>query len=186
MLERVARARHGVGRNESLQRVDICSRERLVESAERVAGLCTRLGADQRYVRRLATTVGAPLFARAGRGLALTARGERLLRVARPQLQALVDAATSPATFDAKTSDRIVRLGLSDSSEDWLLPPLLRTDPIPRTLSQGVVVPGPYPRELLSEEVRNAHIEASNPRSKCQVASLLALRRARRSRNSTL
>ena len=77
-------------------------------------------------LRRLTQAVGAPLFARAGRGLALTARGERLLRVARPHLKALVDAATSPAAFDPRSSERIVRLGLSDSSEEWLLPPLLR------------------------------------------------------------
>lgn len=77
-------------------------------------------------LRRLTTAVGAPLFARAGRGLALTARGERLLRGARPHLQALVDAATAPAKFDPRTSDRIIRLGLSDSSEGWLLSPLLR------------------------------------------------------------
>lgn len=77
-------------------------------------------------LRRLTSAVGAPLFVRAGRGLALTARGERLLRVARPHLQALVDAATAPSTFDPRTSERIVRLGLSDSSEGWLLSPLLR------------------------------------------------------------
>jgi LysR family transcriptional activator of mexEF-oprN operon len=77
-------------------------------------------------LRRLASTVGAPLFVRAGRGLALTARGERLLASARPHLGALVEAALSPATFDPKTSERTVRLGLSDVNEAWLLPPLLR------------------------------------------------------------
>src|SRR5688572_20510183 len=67
-------------------------------------------------LRRLTGAVGAPLFVRSGRGLALTARGERLLRVARPHLQALVDAATTPVAFDSRTSDRIIRLGLSDAS----------------------------------------------------------------------
>ena len=78
-------------------------------------------------LRRLASTVGTPLFVRAGRGLALTTRGERLLASARPHLGALVEAALSPATFDPKTSERTVRLGLSDVNEAWLLPPLLRT-----------------------------------------------------------
>ena len=77
-------------------------------------------------LKRLGSTVGAPLFVRAGRGLALTARGQRLLASARPHLGALVDAALSPATFDPKTSERTVRLGLSDVNETWLLPPLLR------------------------------------------------------------
>ncbi|MCE9574524.1 MAG: LysR family transcriptional regulator [Deltaproteobacteria bacterium] len=77
-------------------------------------------------LRRLTTTVGAPLFARSGRGLVLTSRGERLRRGLQPHLQPLVDAALSPPTFDPATSDRTIRLGLSDAAEVWLLPPLLR------------------------------------------------------------
>ncbi|ATB41621.1 transcriptional regulator MexT [Cystobacter fuscus] len=77
-------------------------------------------------LRRLASTVGAPLFVRAGRGLALTTRGQRLFTSARPLLQALVEATVSPAAFDPKTSERTVRIGLSDANETWLLPPLLR------------------------------------------------------------
>ncbi|QRN99942.1 LysR family transcriptional regulator [Archangium violaceum] len=77
-------------------------------------------------LRRLTSTVGAPLFVRAGRGLALTTRGQRLFASARPHLQALVEAAVSPTTFDPKTSERTVRIGLSDANEAWLLPPLLR------------------------------------------------------------
>jgi LysR family transcriptional activator of mexEF-oprN operon len=75
---------------------------------------------------RLARSVGEPLFARAGRGLALTARGQQLLLTARPHLAALVNAALSPGVFDAKTSEETVRLGLSDASDSWLLPPLLQ------------------------------------------------------------
>jgi LysR family transcriptional activator of mexEF-oprN operon len=36
------------------------------------------------------------------------------------------ESALTPATFDPSTSDRTIRLALSDSSELWLLPPLLR------------------------------------------------------------
>lgn len=77
-------------------------------------------------LRRLTTAVGAPLFVRNGRGLVLTSRGERLRSAVKPHLLALIDAALSPATFDPTTSDRTLRLGLSDSAELWLLPPLLR------------------------------------------------------------
>jgi LysR family transcriptional regulator, mexEF-oprN operon transcriptional activator len=70
--------------------------------------------------------VGAPLFVRAGRGIELTARGQRMLASARPHLEALVEAALSPASFDPKTSERTVRIGLSDTNEAWLLAPLLR------------------------------------------------------------
>lgn len=77
-------------------------------------------------LRRLHIAVGAPLFARAGRGLVLTARGSRLRDAVEPHLQALVDAALSPPTFDPRTSTRTLRLGLADSAEVWLLPPLLK------------------------------------------------------------
>jgi len=75
-------------------------------------------------LRRLRTAIGAAVFVRQGRGLALTARGERLASDVRPHLQALVEASLSK--FDPKTSDRVVRLGLSDSNEPWLVPRLLR------------------------------------------------------------
>jgi LysR family transcriptional activator of mexEF-oprN operon len=77
-------------------------------------------------LRRLNTTVGAPLFVRQGRGLVLTARGERLLASIHPHLQPLVDAALSPPSFEPRTSERTLRVGLSDATELWLLPPLLR------------------------------------------------------------
>jgi LysR family transcriptional regulator, mexEF-oprN operon transcriptional activator len=77
-------------------------------------------------LRRLNEAVGSPLFARAGRGLRLTHRGQRLFAISRHHLEALTEAALSPAVFDAKSSERTLRLGLSDSSEAWLLPPLLR------------------------------------------------------------
>jgi LysR family transcriptional activator of mexEF-oprN operon len=77
-------------------------------------------------LRRLTTAVGAPLFARQGRGLALTSRGERLLTQVLPHLRALVGAALAPPQFAAGSSDRTFRLGLSDAAEVWLLPPLLR------------------------------------------------------------
>ncbi|MET0794599.1 MAG: LysR family transcriptional regulator, partial [Polyangiaceae bacterium] len=75
-------------------------------------------------LRRLTERVGAPLFARAGRGLTLTARGNQLFYTARPHLSALVGAALSPAEFDPQLSDETVRLGVSDLNEAWLLPPL--------------------------------------------------------------
>lgn len=77
-------------------------------------------------LRRLATSVGAPLFVRSGRGLALTSRGQRLLASSRPHLEALVQAARAPERFDPKTCDRTVRLGLSDANEAWMLAALMR------------------------------------------------------------
>lgn len=78
-------------------------------------------------LRRLTESVGAPLFARAGRGLTLTARGKALLATAQPHLSALIGAALAPSAFDPKTSEEVVRVGISDLNDAWLLPPLLRT-----------------------------------------------------------
>jgi len=77
-------------------------------------------------LRRLTQTIGAPLFARRGRGLVLTARGQQLLERMHPHLERLVDAALATPTFDPKTSERVLRLGLSDTAEAWLLPALLK------------------------------------------------------------
>jgi LysR family transcriptional regulator, mexEF-oprN operon transcriptional activator len=77
-------------------------------------------------LRRLQSAVGAPLFVRSGRGLALSQRGQKLLDSARPLLEGLVAATLEPGGFDRKTSERIVRIGLSDAMEGWLLPELLR------------------------------------------------------------
>jgi LysR family transcriptional activator of mexEF-oprN operon len=77
-------------------------------------------------LRRLTTAVGAPLFMRRGRGLALTGRGDQLLAKARVHVAALVEAALAPAAFEPRTSERTLRLGLADAAELWLLPALLR------------------------------------------------------------
>lgn len=77
-------------------------------------------------LRRLSEALGAPLFARRGRGLVLTERGARLVADARPHLAALTDAALSPPRFDPRSSERVVRVGLADSVLEWLLPALVR------------------------------------------------------------
>ncbi len=77
-------------------------------------------------LKRLSVAVGASLFARQGRGLVLTARGEQLLARGKVHLEALLDAALEPGAFDPLTSDRTIHIGLSDSAESWLLPELVR------------------------------------------------------------
>src|SRR5258708_3938064 len=117
----------------------------VVAEAGSVTGAAKRLYLTQPAVsaalRRLARSVGAPLFVRAGRGIVLTERGRRLVTSARRHLEALVDAAMSPGPFDPKTTERTIRLGLSDANEAWLLPRLLRrfADEAPRM--RFIVVP---------------------------------------------
>jgi LysR family transcriptional regulator, mexEF-oprN operon transcriptional activator len=75
---------------------------------------------------RLKSAIGESIVIRHGRGVVLTERGARLVAEARPHLDAIVQAALLPAGFDPKTTDRTLRLGLADTADEWLLPPLLR------------------------------------------------------------
>ncbi|MFO0675577.1 MAG: LysR family transcriptional regulator [Polyangiaceae bacterium] len=74
---------------------------------------------------RLGRALGEAPFARRGRGLVLTSRGERLAERVRELLPGLVDAVLAPDGFDPATSDRTIRLGLADAMEGWLVPGLL-------------------------------------------------------------
>jgi LysR family transcriptional regulator, mexEF-oprN operon transcriptional activator len=75
---------------------------------------------------RLKAAIGTPIVARHGRGVVLTERGARIVAEVRPHLEAVLNVALAPAAFDPATSERTIRLGLADSAEEWLLPPLLR------------------------------------------------------------
>ena len=75
---------------------------------------------------RLKSAIGESIVIRHGRGVVLTERGARLVAEARPHLDAIVQAALQPASFDPKTSDRTLKLGLADIFDEWLLPRLLR------------------------------------------------------------
>src|SRR3954469_12767235 len=102
----------------------------VVADAGSVTAAASRLYLTQPAVsaalRRLTRTLGAPLFVRRGRHRALSSRGSALRAKAQPHLTALVDAALAPEAFDPLSSERILRLGLSDAAETWLLPRLLR------------------------------------------------------------
>lgn len=110
-------------------------------------------------LRRLTTAVGAPLFARQGRGIALTARGQRLLDAVRPHLQPLIDAALAPAAIDPRTTERTVRLGLSDSTESWLLPPLLRA--LAREAPRVRVISIPVQFRTVAEALASRAVDAA-------------------------
>jgi LysR family transcriptional regulator, mexEF-oprN operon transcriptional activator len=75
---------------------------------------------------RLKAAIGESIVTRHGRGVVLTERGARLVADARPHLDAIVQTALEPTRFDPRTTDRTVRLGLADSTDETLLPPLLR------------------------------------------------------------
>lgn len=102
----------------------------VVADAGGVTGAAARLYLTQPAVSaalgRLGRAVGAPLFVRQGRRLVLSSRGEALRGKVQLHLAALVEAALAPQVFEPRTSERVLRLGLSDAAEAWLLPRLLR------------------------------------------------------------
>jgi LysR family transcriptional activator of mexEF-oprN operon len=110
-------------------------------------------------LRRLTAAVGAPLFVRQGRGLALTSRGERLRDKSRTHLRALVDAALAPARFDARISDRTLRLGLSDVAEIWLLPSLLQL--LGRHAPQMKIIATPVQFRTVAEALTSGNLDAA-------------------------
>ncbi|WP_240358830.1 LysR family transcriptional regulator [Myxococcus vastator] len=75
---------------------------------------------------RLSESLDTPMLVRHGRGVILTSRAARLVTEVRPLLEAMLQASLAPARFDPRTSERTIRLGLSDFGDEWLLPPLLR------------------------------------------------------------
>jgi LysR family transcriptional regulator, mexEF-oprN operon transcriptional activator len=101
-----------------------------IADAGSVTGAAARLYLTQPAIsaalRRLTEAVGTPLFVRHGRGVVLSKPGERMLAAVRPHLEALLIAALSPPRFDPKTSEHVIRIGLSDTTEGWILPALLR------------------------------------------------------------
>ena len=78
-------------------------------------------------LRRLQEAVGAPLFAKQGRGIVLNARGARLVSAARQHLTALIAAASeSRHGVDLHASDRTFKIGASDFLESYMVPALLK------------------------------------------------------------
>lgn len=110
-------------------------------------------------LRRLTESIGAPLFARQGRGVVLTNRGMRLLAEVGPHLRALVDAALSPSAFDPLTSDRTLRLGSSDATESWLVPALLRVLEREAPRMRLVIVPVQF--RTVGDALASRHVDVA-------------------------
>ncbi|HEY1099981.1 MAG TPA: LysR family transcriptional regulator [Myxococcota bacterium] len=75
---------------------------------------------------RLSDALDTPMLVRHGRGVILTSRAARLVVEVKPLLEAMLQAALAPTGFDPRTSERVIRLGLSDMADEWLLPLVLR------------------------------------------------------------
>ena len=101
-----------------------------VADAGSVTKAATRLYVTQSAVSaalgRLSESLDTPMLRRHGRGAILTSRAARLVTEVRPLLEAMLQASLAPPRFDPRTSDRIIRVGLADFADEWLLPPLLR------------------------------------------------------------
>jgi len=77
-------------------------------------------------LKRLRAAFDDPLFVRTSRGMAPTPRAHELARTTAPLLASVQDQLRNRPGFDPSTSERIWRIGLSDSLEVALMPALLR------------------------------------------------------------
>ncbi|CAM5216816.1 DNA-binding transcriptional LysR family regulator OS=Castellaniella defragrans OX=75697 GN=HNR28_001730 PE=3 SV=1 [Castellaniella defragrans] len=74
---------------------------------------------------RLRTTLGDPLFVRAGGGVRPTTRAERMAPAIHAALHALESAVTDSAGFDPAKAERVFRLHMTDIGEGRFLPQLI-------------------------------------------------------------
>jgi len=77
-------------------------------------------------LKRLRLALGDELFVRTSHGMAPTPRALELATSIGPLLASLQQALATRPSFDAASSDRVFRLGLSDSLEVALMPELLQ------------------------------------------------------------
>jgi LysR family transcriptional activator of mexEF-oprN operon len=77
-------------------------------------------------LKRLRSAFGDELFVRTAQGMVPTARAHELAATIAPLLGTLQQALASRPSFEPAVSDRIFRVGLSDSLEVALMPALLR------------------------------------------------------------
>ncbi|RYZ07748.1 MAG: LysR family transcriptional regulator [Myxococcales bacterium] len=135
----------------------------VVADAGSVTAAAARLYLTQPAVsaalRRLTTAVGAPLFVRRGRSLALSSRGAALRAKAQLHLSALVEAALAPQLFDPVTSERVLRVGLSDAAEAWLLPRLLRL--LSRRAPRMSLIAVPVQFRTVGEALSNGRVDVA-------------------------
>lgn len=89
------------------------------KAADRVARSTSAVSAQ---IRKLEEQAGAPLFVKAGRGLALTDAGDAMLRYARRMIELNDEAA---AAVRGATLDGWVRIGLQEDFGEAILPDVL-------------------------------------------------------------
>ena len=77
-------------------------------------------------LKRLRRTLGDELFVRTSHGMEPTERAVELERAITPLLGSLQQALSSRPSFDPATSERVFRIGLSDSLEVALMPALMQ------------------------------------------------------------
>jgi DNA-binding transcriptional LysR family regulator len=101
-----------------------------VHATGSVSRAAERLGVSQPTVshalQRLRRLHGDPLFLRTHRGMAPTAKAERLAKAVEHALTTLDVALRETETYDPAHSDRTFRLHLTDIGETIFLPPLIR------------------------------------------------------------